>query len=324
MPKELIHFKIAERTADMLKDTRFAPCLNTHPQALLLGSVFHDALFYGVTPSARPLEKLTHKLHGADGQDTFTLLRLQAEHAAAAKERGLPTALLVGMTSHVFGDAVMHPMIWHFSGDYYATNQDDKSHARQRHRALESLMDMVACPEMLGRSRYSLRLMLKHLKGEFAEGIPLEELAELAGIRQETAIKGIDSAWRVFATLQSLYPIKPLARSLFAMLPHLPGWAAEIAALFYAPQLKLQTDALAGDILFRHPVTGEQKTATLASLIESAALQANELCRFLEADIFDGSTIDLPKVGPSMDAGLSGVPTQHMRHYASPPFPKLT
>ncbi|MBI9079019.1 MAG: zinc dependent phospholipase C family protein [Pseudodesulfovibrio sp.] len=322
MPKELIHFKIAERTAELLQDTRFAPCLNT--QALLLGSVFHDALFYGVTPSARPLERLAHELHGANGQDTFTLLRLQAEHAAAAQEKELPTALLVGMISHVFGDAVMHPMVWHFSGDYYAADQSEKSRARQRHRALESLMDMVACPEMLGHPEYSLRLILRHANKEFATGFPLKKIAGLAGIKGKKALKEADSAWRTFATLQSLFPIKSLARNAFALRPYLPSWAAEIATLFYAPQLMLQAEALTGDIQFRHPVTGEHRTTTLTTLIDSAALQASNLCRSLETAIFDQSSIDLPEIGPSMDSGLSGVPTQHMSHYANPPFPRLT
>ena len=161
MPKELIHFKTAQRTAALLEKTKFAPCLHAHPQGLLLGSVFHDALFYGITPSARPLERLTHRLHGADGQDTFTLLRLQTQHAAEAKDRKLPAAMLVGMVSHIFADVVMHPMVWHFSGDYYATDLNERSRARQRHRALESLMDMVACPEMIRQPNYLIRQMLK-------------------------------------------------------------------------------------------------------------------------------------------------------------------
>jgi len=323
MPKELIHFKIAERTADLLRETRFASCLDAHPHGLLLGSVFHDALFYGVTPSAIPLEKLTHKLHGADGQDTFTLIRLQAEHAASAKDKTLPSAMLVGMISHVFADAIMHPLVWHFTGDYYAADKGGRSRARQRHRAMESLMDMVACPEMLGSSRYSLRLLLRHLTKELATGTPLNNLAKLADISPQKAKKGLRSAWRIFAGFQSLYPIKPLARSLFAMLPWLPKPAAEIATLFYAPQFMAQADAISGKIEFRHPVTGEEKTTTLAELIESAANQASELCRTLETGIFDGAAIDLPEVGPSMDAGLSGVSTKDMRHYVATPFPKL-
>jgi len=324
MPKELIHFKIAQRTAALLNETRFGPSLAAHQQGLLLGSVFHDALFYGVTPSARPLEKLTHKLHGADGQDTFTLLRLQTLHAAEAHDKGFPAALLVGMASHVFTDIIMHPMVWHLSGNYYATEANERFHVRQRHRALESLMDMVACPEMLGRTRYSIRLMLKHVNTEIETGVPLKGLAELAGISQKKAQTGLRSAWNTFAIIQHLSSMRPLASTLFTFLPWLPKPAAEFATLFYAPQLMLQAHALSGDIQFKHPVTGEDETTTLENLIDMAATKASELCQTLEPAVFDNASINLPMDGPSMDSGLSGVSTQQMNYYATTLFPNLS
>lgn len=323
MPKDLIHFKIAQRAADKLRETKFAPCLEAHSDALLLGSVFHDALYYGVTPSANPLEKLTHALHGADGQDTFTLLRLQAEHAAASDSNGPAVAILVGLISHVYADILMHPMVWHFSGDYYATDPNKKSLARQRHRALESLMDMVACPEMVGLRAYSLRRMLSDIESEFAEGIPLAQLAELAGISRVRARKGIKSAWSIFAGFQRLYPIQPLAKSLFALRPWLPKAAAELATLFYAPQLLEQKQVVVHDITFKHPVTGKNKTTTLDALMEMAADKTCELCQSLEAGIFRKGSLTFPGTGPSLDAGLAGVPTSDMLHYSHPPFPSL-
>ncbi len=312
MPKELIHFKIAERTAILLRETRFAPCLKACTNGLLLGSVFHDALLYGVTP-----------LHGAAGQDTFTLLRLQAEHAASSKDKGLPAAFLVGMASHVIADATMHPMIWHFTGNYYAEDKKEKSLAIQRHRALEALMDMVACPEMLGCSQYSLRRMLFRIKDGLTEAIPLKQLAAMTEMSTVKTRKGLSSAWRVFSILQSLYPIRPLARGLFAILPCLPRPFAEIATLFYAPQLMLQAGGISGDIKFQDPATGEKETSTLDGLIDSASKRASELCKGLEAGIFNGEDLDFRAKGPSMEAGLPGVATKSMRHYAVRPFPDL-
>lgn len=322
MPKELIHFKIAQRTAALLKNTAFEPCLATHPQSLLLGSVFHDALFYGVTSPARPLERLAHALHGADGQDSYALLRQQTHHAAS-DSTGIAAAMLVGMTSHVFADIVMHPMIWYFSGDYYADNEDERFSAHQHHRALESLMDMIACPEMIGRTRYSVRLMLKHVGDGVATGIPLNDLAELAGIKSDEARKGLYSAWSVFAIFQSLFPLRSLASSLFATLPWLPKPVARLATLFYAPKLMHQADVLSGGIQYVHPVTGEKTLTTLKKLIENAATQASEFCRTLEPVVFKGSQQALPSNGPSMDSGLSGISTRQMHHFAPTPFPKL-
>ena len=184
-------------------------------------------------------------------------------------------------------------------------------------------MDMIACPEMIRCTRYSIRQMLKHAKDGITAGVPLKHLADLAGISQNTARVGVRSSWHVFSGFQSLFPIRPLARSLFAMMPWLPRPAAEIATLFYAPQLMDQADALTKDIRFKHPVTGKDETTTLEKLIDTAATQASTCCRILEATVFGGKALDLPHHGPSMDTGLSGVPAQRMCHYATTPFPKL-
>lgn len=322
MPKDLIHFKVAERTARTLKDTRFAAALDACPHGLLLGSVFHDALFYGATPAAKRLEQLPHTLHGANGEDTFSLLRLQAHHAAQTNSP-LAIALLTGMVSHVFADVAMHPLVWFLTGDYYTSDPAEKSRARQRHRALESLMDMVACPEMLGRARYSLRVMLRRTGTDLYDALPLEELGTMAEISATQTRTGIRSAWRVFAGFQSLYPVQSLSRTLHAMLPWMPRPAAEITALFYAPQLMEQKDRLTGDIPFTHPLTGEDQTARLDELIDEAADKASRFCLSLETAIFDGEPVHIKDTGPSMDTGFQGVNTHAMTHYAHTPFPEL-
>lgn len=324
MPKELIHFTVAERTAQRLADTRFAPCIESQPDGLLLGSVFHDALFYAVTPGGRPLESLSHQLHGADGQDTFMLIRLQAEHVAQTGQNALPVAVLVGMISHLYADVVMHPLIWYLTGNYYADDTTSKSMARQRHRALESLMDMVACPDKLGHARYKLRRMLKQCDTLLSQGLPVAAIGYLADMNHEHTEAQLTIAWSCFSILQAVYPSRMLAGSLSTLRPYLPRFLAEIATLFYAPQLMKQAEFLRSDILYRHPVTGEELSATLDGLIDAAARQAEELCRRLEPAIFDGQQISLPGVGPSMDAGLSGVPTEKMLHFATPLFPDLT
>lgn len=322
MPKELIHFKIAERTAKKLTGTQYAAPLETCPHGLLLGSVFHDALFYTTKPANQPLEQLAHTLHGANGQDTFALLRLQAEHTAKTGSP-LAIALLTGMISHVFADITMHPMVWSLSGNYYSDDPVEKSRARQRHRALESLMDMVVCPQTIGRARSSLRLMLRRAGTDLFTAMPLQSLGDLAELSAEQTQAGLTSAWRTFAIFQTLFPHKKLAWLLYASLPWLPNPAAEIATLFYAPQLLKQKERLTGDVCFPHPVTGENQTVTLNTLVETAANMASNFCRTIEPAIFDSAPLDIPPSGPSLDTGLPGIGTQAMTHYAYPAFPKL-
>lgn len=322
MPKELIHFTIAERTADLLHDTPFAPSLAAQPHALLLGSVFHDALFYAVTPGGLRLERLAHKLHGAQEQDTYALIRIQAAHAATC-QTPLTVSLLVGMVSHLFADAVMHPMVWYFTGDYYGEEAKAKSIARQRHRALESLMDMVACPDKMRRARYRLRTMLRHCPDMLPDGLPVPTLAAKAGMPAKTAFKELQRAWRLFSILQAYFPVPWLAHSLYALRPISPNRLAEVACLFYCPQLMRQADKLRGEIHFTHPVTDEPTSASLDVLMNEASERAAALCQSLVPTLFEGKPLDLQAPGPSMDAGLTGVPTDAMQRYAANPFPEL-
>lgn len=323
MPKDLIHFTIAERTASRLTDSRFAPFLDLDADGLLLGSVFHDVLFYATGDGSRRLTSLADKLHGSDGQDTFTLIRMQVRHAAQAKEPSLPITLLVGMVSHLFADVVMHPMVWHFSGDYYSEDTQTRTMSRQRHRAMESLMDMVACPEKLGRARYNLRILIRRHSARMAQSLPLATLAQTAHMGVDEMHSGLDHAWRTYSTLQMLFPIPLLARSFYALRRYLPKNIAEIAPLFYAPQLLDQAKLLQGDINYTHPVTRENMTATLSDLMDNAASLAERFCRQLEPALFDSQPLKQSQIGPSLDSGIPHTPTSSIVHFADPPFPNL-
>lgn len=322
MPKDLIHFAVAERTAKLLSDTQYAPALAHNTDGLLLGSVFHDALFYAITSAGKPLEKLAHELHGADGQDTYTLIRLQALHAAETKSP-MAAALLVGIISHVFADITMHPMVWHFTGDYYAEDSNSRALARQRHRAMESLMDMTACPEKIHDPNFKLRRMLSRQKETLNACLPISAIAKRADMPAATVSKEIDTSWRLYAALQTAYCAKPLSWLLGAIRPLLPHAIAEFAALFYLPQLNKQRDYLLNTFVFRQPVTGEENKTSLNELMETAAQLAATLCRALEPTVFKNKPLNLTEIGPSMDTGLAKTATSAARFFATPPFPAL-
>jgi hypothetical protein len=322
MPKELIHFKVAERTADMLGGSRYAPSLKRHRAGLLLGAVFHDALFYAASAKGRPLEALAHRFHGVHGHDTFDLLQLQL--AQIGQGRDLAVAVLAGMVSHVFADAAMHPLVWHLTGDYYQADARTRSLARQRHRALEGLMDRVACPEMFGDPRYLLRSLLRECPALLADGLPVAGLATEAGMDRETAHSQIRRAWALYAAVQRGCAMLPLGWALHGLRPVLPDGARELAALFHAPQLMRQAAFLEGEIRYAHPVTGEERRATLDGLVREAAKSAARCCLDLEAAVFDGEEPSLPTPLPSMETAQPGVPAERMRRFASVPFPDLT
>ncbi|WP_319472072.1 zinc dependent phospholipase C family protein [uncultured Pseudodesulfovibrio sp.] len=323
MPKELTHFKIAERTATRLGDTRFSAALSRCPQGLLLGSILPDVAFYGVLPTCRPIRSLGNTIHGSGNNDTFALVRVQARHAQAMTDKELPSALLVGLISHILADAVFHPMVWYFTGDYHASDKTRASKAQQRHRALESLMDMVLCPEMIGRKQYSMREHLRQCPDLFATGLPTRELATMADSSPQQMTSALNTAWRTFATMQQASAIRPLSAALFALFPILPGSIREIATLFYAPQLMRQSSMVTGHISFLHPKTGKKICMTAEEMMNEAADRAAALCRRIEPAVFDNEPIALPETGPSMDADFSGNPAPPNAYFADPPLPLL-
>ena len=91
MPKEIIHWLVARRTAALLASGPFGPALARCPRGLMLASVQHDVLYYLTGDHPESLKHLPHALHGADGEDSFALMRLMAAHLhkqADKRERG--------------------------------------------------------------------------------------------------------------------------------------------------------------------------------------------------------------------------------------------
>ncbi|CCH50590.1 zinc dependent phospholipase C family protein [Pseudodesulfovibrio piezophilus] len=324
MPKELIHFSIAELTAARLEDSQYAACIAQEPNGLLLGSIFHDALFYAVMPGGKRLEALSHQLHGVDGQDTFHIVTMQLQQIQSVKSTALPISVLVGMVSHLFADTIMHPFVWYFTGNYYDQSPSSKSIARQRHRALESLMDMVVCPQKIKHPTYCIKNQLKKCNKLISKGLPVHGIADMAKMPSANVMEQLGTAWSIFSTLQTLTTTGWIARTTYGIKPYSPAVLKEIISLFYAPQLLEQGPFLAGEIDFSHPVTGKKKSTTLTQMMNEAADLAGEFCLNLEATVFDGAPSPPQPRGPSLDTGFASIPTNQMIHFSSPPFPDLS
>ncbi|MGE4293042.1 MAG: zinc dependent phospholipase C family protein [Desulfovibrio sp.] len=340
MPKEYIHFRVAERAVDLLASTRIgrelAPDRGRLRAALLLGAVFHDALYYLETPGRREpdsLLELPHLLHGKEGHDTHGLLRAQAAHAAAL--RGSPDgpaarAFLVGLAAHLSADVVLHPLVYHLSGDYF-----HEPEAVERHRLLESCLDLAVAGDRAELRRRRLNTLLRQC--DPVRLAPLDFLAALAGRDSRTTARGMRRAWTVFGRMQALalsLPGAVLAR-LRPLLPRKARQPREIAALFY-PSTSSVNSVLAflgGSIAYRHPVTNEAHTATIRALMEQAALKTVRLCARLEPAVFgDADPAEVLGRGPGLDTGLdtnSEAPRQLqrsgplLRHFARPRFPEI-
>jgi len=317
MPKEIVHWMVAARAADLLSDGPFGPALARCPNGLRLGAVYHDALFYLRGEHDEGMKALPHRLHGSHGEDSFDLLRLQAAHLHARRTEPLPTAFFVGLASHIFADATLHPLVYHLTGNYYDTDEKRRTGAVRRHRSLECLLDMLAAGGPEEVRDMSLRALLNDLEGPLALACPPESLARLAGCGVDAARKAIGDAFETYYTMQGLCRMPVLAGLLRDFSPFMPGSLREIAALFYAPQLYDQKGAVEGRLGYRNPVTGDRYSGTLAELMELAARRTAGFCAGQAKPLASAGALKDEGVGPSLDMGLPGVSVTQARYFAS-------
>ncbi|MDO9632170.1 MAG: zinc dependent phospholipase C family protein, partial [Humidesulfovibrio sp.] len=237
MPRELVHWMVAERAAGLLDSGPYGPALRQCPNGLRYGAVFHDVLFYlrGEHPEA--LKALPQRLHGSHAEDTYDLLRRYAPHMYSMRSMALPTAFFVGLVAHIFTDATIHPLVYHFTGNYYDEDPVRRTKAVRRHRTLETLLDMVAAGGPEAVEKTSLREVVNGVEGPLSLACPPELLGNMAGVDAMAAAKSFSDALDTFCSVQALARMPTLARWLREFEAWLPAKGRELAALFYAPQL---------------------------------------------------------------------------------------
>jgi hypothetical protein len=321
MPRELVHWMVADRAAELLASGPYAAALRQCPNGLRYGAVFHDVLFYlrGEYPDA--LKDLPKHLHGAQGEDTYELLRVYAPHMYATRSLALPTAFFVGLVAHIFADATIHPLVYHFTGNYYDADPVRRTTAVRRHRTLETLFDMVAAGGPAAVEATSLKAVVNAVEGPLSLACPPELLAGLAGVDVAVATKGFRDALDSYCTIQALARMPTLARWLREFEGWLPAKGREIAALFYAPQLWEQRAAVSGQLSFRNPYSGEAFAESLAGLMELAARQTAWFCSTQAPKLIASGALAETAPGPSLDMGIPGVATSLARHFAARTLP---
>lgn len=321
MPRENVHWLVAERSAALLASGPFGPALARCPNGLRLGAVLHDVLYYlrGEHPEA--LKELPHRLHGAHGEDTFELLRLYARHMFARRDDPLPTAVFVGLSAHIFADALMHPLVYHLTGNYYDPDPQRRTRAIRNHRALEALLDMVAAGGPDAVLSRSLREVVDGLEGRLSLALPAELLGGMAGVESKAAGKALGEALDTYCTMQALCRMPTLSRWLHDLRAWLPDKAREIAALFYAPQLWEGRAAFSGPMTYRNPYSAEAATRSLAELMDLAVRHTVLFCQGQAPGLAARGELTAAAPGPSLDMGLPGAPASRATHFSERPLP---
>lgn len=314
MPKELTHFFMAEKTAAALRETRLGRAASRHPNALLYGSVYPDILYYSAQELPGGLHGIPNRLHGKG--HPIDVVRLQAGLAKELPDNTIRQALLLGIICHISLDATIHPLVGYLTEGSATRSPKRRTQATQRHRALESLMDMVVCPERIGATRYSLETIGGATGKRFIPELPMHALAAEANTSQAITTQAHRSSWKSYARLQKLCSSRILSRICYALAPALPDKAREIILLLYAPQLQNHSPLLGGTIEFQHPESGEVFNKTLNELLQDAVTTAVRTADQVETFLNGGA---FPERLPNPHAGVHG----DLKHFGSPPVPQL-
>jgi hypothetical protein len=314
MPKEVTHFLIAEKIMETLeKDSFWQPFLQ-HKSTIMLGSVFQDSLYYlPEKEMTDEIRNLPDRFHGDHGEDTFYVIKgLQV----ISHEQEQVVAFVIGMASHLFADAVFHPFVYYFSGNYFDRDEARRSEAIRNHRKIEGLMDVYFCNGFTGIRPYSVAGFLQSTGTDnlelfkcITEGVEMKDKSiELGAV--------VHAAFERFARVQRFFN-NPLLRTVFPFVePVVSDHSKELLALFYSVRSKKYIQKLAGDIHFQNPLTGEEFHTSMNNMFNEAVSQTVAFCGEFK-DILEGNKrlADLP-YGPSLELGIPNCRVDDMKYFS--------
>ncbi len=322
MPKEVTHWLIAEAVSKKLEGTFLEEPLRLNKNLLHIGAIIHDAPYYYLKGDFDSrFGSLPTRLHGTvdDAVELVeTLLRYLMTQPE--KERVKLTAFLVGLVTHLFADALMHPLIFYLTGPYDSPDVRIRSAARQDHRMLESLVDMYLAGGYEAVRGFSLAAYIRHSE------MPLLTLHDhldrtwLGDEDTERFAEGLLSSFRLFAFMQSLYRKRLAGRIAPFLLRVSPPQVREIVALVYSPGLMSQCPKIEGDIPYRHPSTGEHRRGNIRALFRESVERSAGFCLGLEPILRSAGAPRDPWQLPPVDPSLGFGPEAALRFYATARF----
>ncbi|MEE2903802.1 MAG: zinc dependent phospholipase C family protein [Myxococcota bacterium] len=306
MPKEICHFLVAKDVMAKLQEPMIRQSCLEHPNLVLLGSIFHDSLYYGSSTEA-DLSRLADQLHATEGQDSFAVLRELKSAGKIAEDESLFIAFWVGVASHICTDIRFHPLVYAFSGDYYSQDENTRLDAQRLHRQLESHLDFLFAGPTVTAREFQISRMLNADKNKLTQ--IMNSLVTHGELFTGLSPKSILDASKKYAWAQKLYQSQIamlLSKRLRTIMPSgLRKMLCELGSLRTATSLDNKYRFLADSITFNHPVTNEGITAEVSSLREAAVADTIKLV----------SNLDRQSYGACLDTGLPRVSVHEMRYY---------
>ncbi len=311
MPKEIVHWIVAEKTAAALGDGPMGKAASRYQEALNLGAVYPDIPYYltAVSSLAQWGTQKGERYHGVRGEDTYDVIRCVL---TCLCERDSPVlrAFLVGVVSHLQTDIVFHPMIFYFTGNTHDPDRFRRSRAIRDHRRIESILDQIFCRDINRNLRDYRAISLD--KCQY-----FKELYGCMDRKDPNASSCFRAAVRRFIRVQGWYANPVLVRLPGRLDRFLPDSWQELSALLYRPMPGCCRPRLSEPLSYRNPVSGEAATTTLGELLGQAVARSRALCHRLESVLATGSPAGFPDPGPSLHFGIVGADASAFRYVAA-------
>lgn len=336
MGKEISHILCAEQTFLSLTGRAgggFLSILKDHAREYHFGSIAADTFFYSVRPpfSAGNPSRCGDLIHGAEGADTGRPVHEMLKSLRDAPNDPLfngKVAFASGFLSHIALDSIIHPYVYHISGNYYADCPVERKDARVRHRLIESWLDLhLLASTSLELARCS---WLDDVRGNGAVNRELlgflfsacEKSMDMEAATRKDLMRG----YGVQMTLNSVYG-KPAVAGLVRRADRmLSGRLGTILALFYPWGYGEVPRELTHFDSFLHPVTGERRGGGFRELWVKALERSGEFLMSLERFLFYGGDDDELRCsvqGYNLSTGLVGVSMKDAVHYDCIPMERL-
>lgn len=310
MPKEVTHWVIADEVARQLDNSVFKAA-QTNRNALLIGAVFHDILYY-YRGKNNEIIILPDHLHGARKDDTYDVVRriLAKLYGCSGGDRECLLAFLAGVITHIFADIHFHPMVYHMTGNYY-----ESSKAVIRHRTLECVLDFYFCEHF--REQYDFNRVFSECTCDYSRlfsdlySVPMGNNND----QGQDIAEDIIGSYRFFTKFRGIYSRRFIGNILHTMDFLFPTSLKKISAVFYADRLKKSIPKLSNKIDYQNPVTGDSFEVTLEEFKTKTVEDSVEFCLYLEKECLGKENPVIKGKGASLETGLVGSNVDDMKHF---------
>jgi len=336
MGKEISHIICAEQTFQALSGKAggsFLSLLKDNLSAFHFGSIAADTFFYGIRLPLEPVRlpccgDLVHGSFGADsGGPVYEMLKALRDSPGDPLFAG-KAAFVSGFLTHIALDSILHPYVYHVSGNYYAECRTERQQARIRHRLIESWLDLhllrQSSRDLAGFRRLADIRRNGALNGELL-GFFFAACGKAFGI-EPSRRKELFRGYRVQMLLNRAFTRASAAKLVRRLDRLFSGRLGTFAALFYPWEER----EIPGEIIrfeaFLHPVTGERREGGLRGLWDKALERSEHFLLSQENFLFsrgDGAEFRNTVPGYNLSTGLVGGSIRDAVHYDCIPLERL-